>query len=85
MLVSADEFIQYVKEYDFNKSDLEVIFIEYNNSFKLLPPQPFKTYVVFEEEIEKIRFLRIPADADPTEEFSNVHTSYLDMQALIFH
>lgn len=85
MLVSAGEFIQYVKEFDFDKSDLEKILIEYNESFKLLPSSPFKTYVVFEEEIEKIRFLRIPADVDTSEEFSNIHTPYLDMQALIFH
>jgi len=85
MLVSAGEFIQYIKEFNFDKSDLENILIEYNESLKLLPSNPFKTYVVFEEEIEKIRFLRIPADLDTTEEFSNVHTSYLDIQALIFH
>lgn len=85
MLVKADEFIQYVKEFDIDRDTLQAIFIEYNLVNKLLPLRPFKTYVHFDEDNEKVCFSRISKDIESNEHFSEIHTDYVEIQALLFH
>lgn len=85
MLVKASEFIQHLEEFDIDREALQEIFIEYNSTNKLLPLRPFTTYVHFDEEEEKVCFSRISKDIVSTEHFTQIHTGYEEIQALLFH